>query len=86
MKYKLMLTNNARKELKKLPVLIQDRIREKLNTLCMHGDTSILDIKRIKGYEGYRLRVRDYRIIYRKDNNTLTVVVIKVRHRKRAYH
>lgn len=41
--------------------------------------------KKLKGEEAYRIRVRDYRIIYEIDDKKITVIVITVGHRKEVY-
>jgi len=41
--------------------------------------------KKLKGEEAYRIRVKDYRIIYEIDDTKITVIVIVVGHRKEVY-
>jgi len=40
---------------------------------------------KLKGREGYRIRVADYRIIYDVFDNTLLIEVIDLGHRKDIY-
>lgn len=42
--------------------------------------------KKLSGYPYYRIRVGDYRVIYAIDDGRLTVLVVKVGHRKGIYH
>lgn len=44
-----------------------------------------LGYKKLKGRNGYRIRVADYRIIYEILDNTLLVDVIAIGHRKDIY-
>jgi mRNA interferase RelE/StbE len=41
--------------------------------------------RKLAGVEGYRVRQGDYRILYEVDQNQITVLVIKVGHRKEVY-
>lgn len=41
--------------------------------------------KKLKGRDGYRIRVADYRIIYEVFDKILTVDVIHMGHRKDVY-
>lgn len=41
--------------------------------------------EKLKGVEGYRLRVGNYRILYNIDDHAKTVTIHRVQHRKQAY-
>ena len=41
--------------------------------------------EKLKGVEGYRLRVGNYRILYDIDDHTKTVTIHRVQHRKQVY-
>jgi mRNA interferase RelE/StbE len=43
------------------------------------------DTKKLKGFEFYRIRVGDYRIIYSLENRQLVILIIKVAHRREVY-
>jgi mRNA interferase RelE/StbE len=43
------------------------------------------DIKKLQDREGYRLRVGDYRVIYRLYNKELILELLEVGHRKNIY-
>ena len=45
-----------------------------------------MDIVKLKGRDGYRIRVGDYRIIYEIIDNLLIVNVIELGHRKDIYN
>ena len=65
MKYRIDIRRKAEKFIRKLPRQDKERVLE--------GE----DIKKLQGHEGLmRLRVGDYRIIYRMDNGRLIVLVI----------
>jgi mRNA interferase RelE/StbE len=43
------------------------------------------NVKKLRGVEGYRLRIGDWRVVYTLERGTLTVVVVKVGHRGSVY-
>lgn len=81
MKYRVVIEKRARKFIEKQPRPQQKRILEAIVKLPDNGD-----IKTLKGYAGYmRLRVGDYRIIYRVEEEILTVVVMDAGNRGQIY-
>lgn len=83
-KYKLEFLKTAAKEFDKLPSDIQKRIGKKLESLT--NDPYPSDIKALKNGNGLlRVRVANYRIIYRVKNDLLIIIVVKVGHRKNVY-
>lgn len=84
--YKIELTRVARKAYLKLPDHIRKSIYEKLLKLAQSPFASHNDIKQLQGVKHcYRLRVGDWRVIYRLDNSALIIEVIKIAHRREAY-
>ena len=83
--YSLKFLNSAKKEFSKLDKNIQKLIKEKLLILSNNPDE--LNIKPLKGeYKGkFRLRVNDYRIIYKIEDDKIMIVVIRIAHRKEVY-
>ena len=81
MKYR----RQARNYLARLPFQIKSRIVEKLNNLKENPDDPTLDIDRLKGGEGYRLRVGQYRILYSRYEDQLIIEVVKIRPRGDIY-
>lgn len=82
--YKIHLAHRAEKQIKALPSTIQNRVIRKLKAFRQNplsGDIKKLKVKQSR----YRLRVGDYRIIYDIDKETVTVMVLTVRHRKDVY-
>ena len=41
--------------------------------------------RKLKGRDGYRVRVGDYRILYRIEDEVLLIVVVTVGHRREVY-
>ena len=72
MKYRMDIRRKAEKFIRKLPRQDKERVLSAIYRLP-EGE----DIKKLQGHEGLmRLRVGDYRIIYRMDNGRLIVLVI----------
>lgn len=74
--YKVNYKKRAAKYLSKLPKNIRDNIFAALFELSLTGehDNSI----QLKGREGYRIRVGEYRVIYSKNETELTILVVKI--------
>ena len=83
MAYTVNLKRSAEKELEKLPTKIHDKIINIL--LSLKENPFPHNSKKLRGREGYRIRVGDYRILYLIDESARTVEVVSVAHRKEVY-
>ena len=83
--YTLKYRRQARNYLAKLPFHIKSRIVEKLHMLKEDPVDQTLNIDSLKGGEGFRLRVGQYRIIYTRQEDHLIIEVIKIRPRGDIY-
>ena len=83
--YELILTSNARRDLRRLDAKIQRQILRKLRRLCENCDG--YPHKALKGkYSGqFKLPSGDYRAIYTYNKQALTVKVSRIRHRSSVY-
>ncbi|MBM3167325.1 MAG: type II toxin-antitoxin system RelE/ParE family toxin [Chloroflexi bacterium] len=82
--YEIRLTHSATKELEDLSKPIVQIVWQKLRALAKEPRPR--RVKKLKGTEkAYRLRIRDYRIIYTIDDKQKLVVIKAVRHRKDLY-
>jgi len=82
--YKIEFLKTAEKEFYRLPKQIQERMAKKLEGL--KTDPYPSGVKALKNGQGrLRLRVGDYRIIYRVENDILVILIITVGHRKNIY-
>ncbi|GAJ17801.1 unnamed protein product, partial [marine sediment metagenome] len=71
------------KELERLPKKVQKRIREFLVEL---KQPYMISSKKMKGTENtYRVRIGDYRVLYKIYTDELIVVIIKIAHRRHVY-
>lgn len=83
MAYRLDFTAAAARELRKLPTSIQAWLTPHLSNLVIAPRPP--GSKKLKGTDGYRLRVGDYRILYEIQEAASRVLIVKVAHRKEAY-
>jgi mRNA interferase RelE/StbE len=83
--YVLKYRRKARNYLARLPLKIKTRIVKNLHTLCSNPDSSLLEIDNLKGKEGFRMRIGQFRIIYTRDDSNLIIEVVKIRPRGDIY-
>jgi len=82
--YEVKFSKGAKKQFRKLPLNVQQRIQTKINELAIEPRPN--GVKKLQGDDNsYRLRVGDYRVIYEVVDNVLIVTVIKVGHRSDIY-
>jgi len=82
--YKLIILPRAEKELKKLPE--KEFIKIDQTILHLANTPRPIGCKKLQGtVDTYRIRVGDYRILYRIEDNNLIIEVIRVANRKDAY-
>jgi mRNA interferase RelE/StbE len=67
----------ALKALVRMPRNMVDRIRDKLAELAANPGAA-RNVKKLQGREGYRLRVGDWRVVYKLDSETGQLVVIVI--------
>lgn len=83
--WKIEYKKSVKKDLKKIPLeekkLIKMAIEEKLMIDPVKFGTPLR--QSLKGY--FKFRVGDYRIVYGLKRKTVTVLVIKIGHRKDVY-
>jgi mRNA interferase RelE/StbE len=82
--YKIEFLKSAVKEFKKLDFIAQKMIKAKLEILAENPEKLKNEIKPLKGqYSGkFRLRVRNYRVIYQKRDEVLIILIVRIGHRK----
>lgn len=85
MTYEIFITAYARRQLKKLPINIARDIRCALDFLAKNPFADSIDVKKLHGRGGYRLRVGNYRVIYELENSKLIIHILEVAHRKDIY-
>lgn len=84
MTYEIRFKPSAAEAVRRLPKHDQRRIIAKIEALA--GDPRPPGCRKLTGEEDfYRVRVGDYRIIYRLEDKRLVVLIVKVGHREEIY-
>ncbi len=82
-RYKLVVRRSVAKDLRSLPQADVARILARIEALQM--DPRPPGCEKLSGLERYRIRQGVYRILYEIADEVLTVVVVKVGHRREVY-
>lgn len=77
--YKINISKNALKFINK-----QDTQQRKRILTAIYGLPKG-DVKKLKGYEYYRLRVGDFRVVFTKNDKELIILVIDIGNRGQTY-
>lgn len=84
MVYQIELTRSVRQSLKSLPRSILKRIDAKILSLAENPRPQ--DAKMLRGKQGlFRVRVGNYRIVYRVEDDRFIVLVVRIGHRREVY-
>lgn len=84
MPYIVEFSTSAQREFKALERALQRRIATHIDQLAQ--DPFPPGCKKLKGEpDHYRIRVGDYRMIYRVERSRVTIVVVKIGHRRDVY-
>lgn len=81
--YRIVVTRPAQKQLLKLPKEATDQLQAAIDMLATDPRPS--GVKKLKGREGYRIRVGDYRVLYSIFDAVLLVEIVKVGQRGNFY-
>ncbi len=82
--YRIVLASSAERDLRTLPGKVEERIVAIIDALSQEPRPR--GVKKLKGSSNlWRIRVGDYRIIYRIDDREHLVDISHIRNRKDAY-
>ena len=85
MNYSILLSGRASRELRSLPKEIVARIHQQIVALADDPRPRESKKLRSKTPEGWRIRVGDYRILYRIDDPKREVIIYRIGHRREVY-
>ena len=85
--YKLKFLGKALEDLKRIDRAHQKIIKAKLLILAKNPAVLKNNIKKIGGAEDnlYRLRTGSYRVIFRREEDQLVIIIVRIGHRKKIY-
>jgi mRNA interferase RelE/StbE len=83
--YSIVYSKEAVKSLQRMPRNTAQLIRKKLEDIAANPFVDHPNAKKLQGREGYRLRVGDWRVIYKRQNQQLMIIVLKVASRGEVY-
>lgn len=83
-RYRVLVKASARKELVSIPKK-KDRRRIVRRIEALAENPRPPGCQKLSGYDRYRLRQGDYRILYEIRDRDVVVVVIKIGHRRDVY-
>jgi mRNA interferase RelE/StbE len=81
--YNVLLMPSVKKDIRKITKADQQKILKRIESLA--GNPRPYGCEQLSGQTKYRLRQRDYRILYSIDDTEHTVRIIKVGHRRDVY-
>ncbi len=81
--YRLEISHNAHRQICGLPAQTQERVNGKIAALA--DNPRPYGVKKLTAGEGYRIRVGDYRVLYRIDDDAKLVVIYRVMSRGDVY-
>lgn len=82
-KYKIEFKRSALKELQKFPAKDIKKVLRIIDQLSQNPRPP--GCQKLSKEEKYRVRYRFYRILYSIEHNILTVFIVRIAHRKKAY-
>ncbi len=81
--YALKLLPQAQKDLDRLRGKIFSKIKNEI--LSLKDNPRSHDAIKLTDEEGYRIRIGDYRVLYRIEDKTKEIFIYRIKHRKEAY-
>jgi len=81
--YRVQIEATAWKSLMALPFALQDRLFRRIEAL--EHDPRPAGVEKLQSRGEWRIRVGDYRVIYRIHDDVLLVIVVQAGHRRDIY-
>ncbi|WP_137927139.1 type II toxin-antitoxin system RelE/ParE family toxin [Cupriavidus sp. 2SB] len=83
--YSIEFTKVAGQQLMTMPRNMACNVRAKINLLAQDPYATNPNVRKLAGRDGCRLRVGDWRILYRVEADRLVIVVMNIKPRRSAY-
>ena len=83
--YKVQYRASAAKMLRRMPRNVAKTVVRKIDQLAVSPYAPNNNVTRLKGEEGYRLRVGDWRVLYEIHDDVLVIEIIKIGSRGGVY-
>ncbi|MCH8156476.1 MAG: type II toxin-antitoxin system RelE/ParE family toxin [Nitrospinae bacterium] len=83
--YRIVYSKQAAKAILNISRDEAQRIRKKLSRLAADPTAPNKNVKKLSGYDAFRLRVGDWRVIYSVHKGELEILVIKIASRGDVY-
>ena len=83
--YRLTIRKQAIKALQRMPAWDARHVRDELEKLTQDPDRRDIDVTRLQGRPGFRLRVGGWRVIFMRDDKTREINVLRIGSRGGAY-
>jgi mRNA interferase RelE/StbE len=83
--YKIIYRKTAQKALLRLSVAMRTEFRDAFCLLAENPNRHGLDVKPLQGREGFRLRIGQWRAIYRVERERLIILVLDIGSRGDIY-
>lgn len=81
--YEIHFASSAVRDYKKLPDQELENINDAIDALADNPRPQ--GYRKLKDRDAYRIRVGNYRVIYEINDKNVTVLVIRIRHRREVY-
>lgn len=81
--YKLKIIAQAQKDLDNLHGRAFEKIKKEI--LSLSSNPRPFGVIKLTQEEGYRIRIGDYRILYRINDSLKEIIIYRIKHRKEAY-
>jgi len=83
MKYRLKIIPRCEKDLDSITGRDFDALKKKI--LSLPANPRPFGCRKLTNEDGYRVRMGDFRILYRIDDKAKEVMIYRVRHRRESY-
>jgi len=83
--YRIVTSKSFDKTLAKLPANWQKRVVAKIKEIAADPYAPNNNLTKLQGRDGYRLRVGDWRVIYKLDDDRLVMLVVEMGSRGGIY-